>query len=80
MTYRRRWKRAVLHWFRALQVTPGRTRTYHPHFHVLLIVPAKYFELGSPSYIGQAEWRVMWEQRLRVDHPQVINKSAFLVA
>jgi hypothetical protein len=47
---------------------------------MLLIVPAKYFELGSPSYIAQAEWRVMWEQCLRVVHPQVINKSAFLVA
>jgi hypothetical protein len=31
---------------------------------MLLIVPAKYFEPGSPSYIAQAEWRVMWEQCL----------------
>jgi len=37
----------------------GRTGTCHLHFHVLLIVSTKYFELGAPLYIGQAEWRVM---------------------
>jgi hypothetical protein len=36
----------------ALVSRPSRTGTYHPHFHVLLIVPAKYFDPGSPFYIG----------------------------
>jgi plasmid rolling circle replication initiator protein Rep len=49
------------------EVSPGRTGAYHPHFHVLLIVPAKYFEADSLLCIGPAEWRVMWEQCLRAD-------------
>jgi hypothetical protein len=40
---------------------------------VLLIVPAKYFEPGSPSYIAQAEWRVMWEQCLRADGRRIVD-------
>jgi hypothetical protein len=43
------------------QVTQGRTGAYHSHFHVLLIVPAKYFVPSSSLYIAQAKRRVMWE-------------------
>jgi Replication protein len=51
----------VLHWF----CSEGWPDSEHitPHFHVLLIVPAKYFEARSRLCIGQAEWRVMWEER-----------------
>ena len=61
------------HWFRAFEVTPGRTGTYHPHFHVLLMVSAKYFEPGSLSYIAQAEWHVVWEQCLRADGGRIVD-------
>ena len=40
---------------------------------MLLIVSAKYFEPGSPSYIAQAEWRVMWEQCLRADSRRIVD-------
>jgi plasmid rolling circle replication initiator protein Rep len=60
----------------ALEVTPGRNGTYHPHFHVLLIVPTKYFEPSSPLYISQAEWRVMWEQCLRADGRRIVDIRA----
>jgi hypothetical protein len=39
----------------------------------LLILPAKYFDPGSPFYIGQAEWRVMWEQCLRADGGRIVD-------
>jgi hypothetical protein len=62
LTQRLRWKRAVVHWSRALEVTPGRMGTYITRiFNVLLIVPAEYFEPASLLYIGQAEWRLMWD-------------------
>jgi Replication protein len=54
-------------------VTPGRTGTYHPHFQVLLIVPAEYFESGALLYIGRAEWRVMREQCLRADGRRIVK-------
>ena len=46
---------------------------YHPHFHVLLIVPAEYFEPGCLLCIGQPEWRLMWEQWLRADGRRIVD-------
>jgi plasmid rolling circle replication initiator protein Rep len=61
----------VLHWF----CSEGWPDSEHitPHFHVLLIVPAKYFEARSRLCIGQAEWRVMWEERLRADGRRIAD-------
>ena len=38
---------------------PGR---FHPHFHVLLVVPGAYLEPHSPLYITQADWAAMWRK------------------
>src|SRR5215472_11691833 len=46
---------------------------YHPHFHVRLIVPAEYFEPGSLLYVGQAEWRLMWEQCLSAAGRRIVD-------
>jgi hypothetical protein len=42
----------------------------HPHFHVLLQVPASYFSHG---YITQAEWTELWRKSLRVEYTPVIH-------
>lgn len=73
LTKRRRWKRAVTHWFRALEISPGRNGTYHPHFHVLLVVPAEYFDPNSPLYILQDEWRRMWQEALRTTERRIVD-------
>ena len=39
---------AVRHSFRALEVTCPRPGEFHPHFHVLLVVPGAYLEPHSP--------------------------------
>jgi len=54
----------VLHWFRALEVTPDWTGTDPPHVHVLLVVTGEYFGPGSPLYISQDEWHRMWKPSL----------------
>jgi hypothetical protein len=73
LTKRRRWKRAVRHWFRALEVSPGRGGTYHGHFHVLLVVPAEYFDPGSSLYISHDEWRQMGERSLRAAGRRIVD-------
>ena len=60
----------MLHWFRSEGWPDG---DISPALHVLLIVPAKYFEPGSRFCIGQAERRVMWEQCLRADGRRIVD-------
>ena len=68
LTLRKYWKRALLRWFGFGSWPDG-----DPHFHVLLIVPAKCFGAGSPFYVAQAEWRVIWEQCLRADGQRIVD-------
>ena len=63
MSCRRPFKRAVRGWFRALEVTYNADRDdYHPHFHVLLIVPAAYFKRSRGIYIERDDWLKMWKE------------------
>lgn len=43
----------------------------HPHFHVLMMVPAGYFK--GKSYIKQAKWVDLWQSCLRVDYSPVVD-------
>ena len=60
-------KRSVKGFFRALEVTYNGDRDdYHPHFHVLLAVPAGYF---TRNYIKQSRWLELWQESTR--YPQI---------
>lgn len=53
-------KKSIWGWFKALEVTyNSKADTYHPHFHILLAVPAKYFK--GTNYINQARWLELWQ-------------------
>jgi Replication protein len=54
-------------------VTCSRPGEFHPHFHVLLVVPGAYLEPHSPLYITQAEWAVMWRKALGADGKRIID-------
>jgi len=55
-------KRAVRSWFRGLEVTYNEeSDTYHPHFHVLLMVSKHYFDRGRNYYIDREDWLLMWQ-------------------
>lgn len=64
-------KKAVLGWFRALEVTYNEEQdTYHPHFHILLCVPSRYFT--TSDYIKHEEWQQLWKESARLDYePEV---------
>lgn len=66
----------VLGWYRGLEVTHNLDDksesydTYHPHFHVVLMVNKSYFT--SRYYLKQADWQAYWRKAMRLDYdPQV---------
>ena len=62
---RRQVKRSVRSWFRGLEVTYNNERDdYHPHFHVLLMVPFNYFKKDRGLYISRDEWLQMWQESM----------------
>lgn len=74
----KRVKNSTMGWLRALEVHPQKTNMEysHPHFHVLLIVPAKYFMPQSPLYIPQKEWQSMWKKAMKLDYNPSVDVRA----
>ena len=63
MVNRTPFKRAVRSWFRGLEITYNdKQDSYHPHFHVLLVVPGAYFKRERGLYIGRDTWLAMWRE------------------
>lgn len=61
-------RRAVMGWFRALEITHDDTTGYHPHFHVILAVEPAYFSRKAGLYITQRDWEARWGQALKVSY------------
>ena len=60
---RRSVRRICRSWFRGLEVTYSEERDdYHPHFHVLIMVPENYFRKQYDLYIERDEWLRMWQE------------------
>lgn len=71
-------KDSVTGWLRALEVHPQKTnpKKSHPHFHVLLIVPSKYFQIGSDIYISQKEWQQLWKKAMKLNYNPSVDIRA----
>jgi hypothetical protein len=77
LTRCRRFKGAVLAWYRTLEVTrDAETGLWHPHLHVLLIVPPGYFRRSTDGYITQPEWAELWRRFARLDYDPVVDVRA----
>ena len=64
LTKRKELRRILLGYFRALEVTYNRERdSYHPHFHILLVVPSSYF--CGDNYIKRDQWLALWKECVR---------------
>lgn len=64
-------------WFRRTEVTHYKSENplsvganFHPHMHVLLLVPSSYFSHG---YIRQNEWRQWWQMSARLDYAPIVD-------
>lgn len=71
------WKRLIQRqdwpadgWIRTVEVTRAKDGKAHPHFHVMLMVPAGYFARG---YLNQKEWAQLWREAGRLDYDPVVN-------
>ena len=65
-------------WFRRTEITVGSGSFLgpiyaHPHFHVLLLVPANYF---GKNYVKQVTWAQQWGEAMRLDYQPVIDVRA----
>lgn len=75
-------KQVVKGWFRALEVTHNLDKTsefydtYHPHFHIILMVNKSYFK-DTKIYMTQADWTTLWRDCLKVDYPPIVDVRAF---
>lgn len=60
--------RAVVSWARFFEITRNRERDdYHPHYHVLLMVPEQYFKRARGLYIHRDEWLRLWQESMGDD-------------
>ena len=77
MSERKKFKNAVKGWFRALEVTHNLEQdTYHPHFHIILMVNKSYFN-DKRLYMSQAEWTDIWKSCLKVDYLPTVDIRTF---
>ena len=61
-------------WIKSLEVTREKNGFAHPHFHIVLIVPASYF--AGHSYMTQRQWTELWKASLKVNYTPIVNISA----
>jgi plasmid rolling circle replication initiator protein Rep len=60
--------RVARSWFRSLEITYNEERQdFHPHFHILLMVPRSYFDKKRDLYVPHEKWLELWKASLRDD-------------
>lgn len=75
-------KKSIKGWFRALEVTHNLDETskdydtYHPHFHIILMVNKRYFK-DTEIYITQEKWTNLWKDSLQVEYTPIVDVRAF---
>ena len=82
MNKRKQFKQSVKGWFRALEVTHNTDKssvnydTYHPHFHMVLMVNESYFK-DTRIYLTHKDWVELWKSCMSIDYEPFINIKAF---
>jgi plasmid rolling circle replication initiator protein Rep len=72
LVQRKKWP--ALGFFKSVEVTRAKDGKAHPHFHVLLMVPAGYFKSGN--YLTQAAWTEEWKDSARLSYTPVVDVRA----
>lgn len=68
----RRWKQRILGCMRTLEITINpETGMYHPHYHLILHVPATYAKKGSGLYLTTEEWVALWRTSMGLSYDPV---------
>lgn len=66
----------MIGYLRATEVTVNdKDNSYHPHFHVLMMVKPTYFK-NSDNYLNQEEWTNLWKKAMKLDYTPIVNVKA----
>lgn len=82
LSKRKPFKKAFIGWFRALEITHNvdvnspSFDTYHPHFHVILMVNKSYFK-NPDIYITNEKMVELWRDCMGLDYSPNIDIRAF---
>lgn len=58
-------------WLCGVEVTRGKDGSAHPHFHLLLMLPASYFT--GRGYVPTREWVQRWREAMRLDYDPICD-------
>lgn len=78
---RRGVKRAVVGWTRSVEVKRAADgEHWHPHLHVLLLMPREALRRGGELRIEQAQWADMWAQSMSLPYTPIVDiRRAYVV-
>ena len=69
LTNRKTWAKSVLGAIRGLEITyNSKLNSFHPHIHILAVVPADYFSAESGKYITVDMLREWWTESAQLDY------------
>lgn len=65
----------LLGFMRVTEVTTNeKDNSFHPHFHVLLMVKSSYFH--GDYYLSQEDWTGYWKKAMQIDYTPIVNIKA----
>ena len=68
-------KSVIKGYFRALEITyNSKTKTFHPHLHLILAVPKSYYKT---YYLSQEKLTFIWQKSLDVDYKPIVDIRKF---
>lgn len=79
LTRRKIWINNILGYFRVMEITHNINpksksyNTYHPHFHVVLVVDKSYFSKYEDKYINQSQWLKLWRSVMQDNSITQVN-------
>jgi plasmid rolling circle replication initiator protein Rep len=61
----------ALGWLKSLEITKSGNDHCHPHYHLMLLMPPRYFLPGS--YMKTEAWGEMWAKYMKLDYQPVVD-------
>ncbi len=68
----KKWK--SIGWIKTIEVTRDKDGLAHPHFHILLHMPASYFQ--GKNYIKQSDWILIWKKAMKLNYQPNVDIRA----
>jgi len=65
----------ALGWLKSLEITKSGENYCHPHYHIMLLMPPKYFRSvgGFSGYMKTEEWAAMWAKYMKLEYQPITD-------